>query len=310
MNTATHIIDPNSQRLYWNIYMGLEKEFLKILDVVHLDDNQVSIYSLKIAELLLRTAVEIESISKDLYILAGGDSSKNPIYFDTDCIAFLEQKWGIENRIVFINSPYVYLSKDKMTMRPLRNASKRGKCAWKKAYNAIKHNGRVDIKQGNVENLMFALAALYLLNLCFKGMAGPIEIGGETAIPKFDASFGSSLFSIGVGDAREQVSSKGIKTKHGNFDDSTFLITTNEESAKKFIDGMAAVSVQLNDNLRGQVERVREDPQYEQEFERRKQAELHKLQPQIQTIFNETWHLIKYEAMLNVHQFANRGIAP
>ena len=52
--------------LYWPIYKKIEKEIVELSNHIHFDDNQLSVYSVKIVELLIRCVVEIEAISKDL----------------------------------------------------------------------------------------------------------------------------------------------------------------------------------------------------------------------------------------------------
>lgn len=54
--------------LYWPIYKKIEKEIVELSNHIHFDDNQLSVYSVKIVELLIRCVVEIEAISKDLYL--------------------------------------------------------------------------------------------------------------------------------------------------------------------------------------------------------------------------------------------------
>lgn len=85
--------------LYWPIYKNLEKNLLELSQFIHFSDDQESVYSLYISDLLIRTAVEIEAISKELYKLTGGnmkpvdDSGKErTLYFDTDCIQHLDLK--------------------------------------------------------------------------------------------------------------------------------------------------------------------------------------------------------------------------
>lgn len=53
--------------LYWPVYKNLEKEFLKLADYIHISDDQTSIYSMHIADSIVRCAVEIEALSKELY---------------------------------------------------------------------------------------------------------------------------------------------------------------------------------------------------------------------------------------------------
>ena len=47
---------------YWNVYKSLEKELIALSEVIHIDDNQLGVYSMKIADLLL----EIENIRKTM----------------------------------------------------------------------------------------------------------------------------------------------------------------------------------------------------------------------------------------------------
>jgi len=53
--------------IYWQLYRNLEREFLSLAEVIHIDDEQFDVYSMHIADLLTRTVVEIETISKRLY---------------------------------------------------------------------------------------------------------------------------------------------------------------------------------------------------------------------------------------------------
>lgn len=95
--------------LYWNVYKSLERELLSLAEIIHIDDSQLDVYSMKIADLLIRTTVEIESISKELYFREGGTKPDDKdLYFDTDCLALLESKWslskssyGFKSNIIF-----------------------------------------------------------------------------------------------------------------------------------------------------------------------------------------------------------------
>lgn len=72
--------------LYWQVYRNLEKEFLALTEVIHIDDHQLeTVYSMRIADMLVRTAVEIESLSKHLYMQNGGPKTDpKKIFFATD----------------------------------------------------------------------------------------------------------------------------------------------------------------------------------------------------------------------------------
>ena len=72
-------------QLFWNAYKRLEKEVLALSEVIHFDDHQRSVYSSKIGDLLVRSVIEIESLSKVLFDAEGGiRPSDRDLYFDTD----------------------------------------------------------------------------------------------------------------------------------------------------------------------------------------------------------------------------------
>ena len=82
--------------LYWSVYKNLEKELIELSNHIHIDDKQLNVYSMKIAELLLRTVVEVESLAKELYLCNDGSKGDDKdLYFDTDCLEFLRQKWNL-----------------------------------------------------------------------------------------------------------------------------------------------------------------------------------------------------------------------
>lgn len=156
--------------LFWPVYKNLEKELLLLAENIHIDDKQLNVYSVKIAELLIRTAVEIEAISKELYFQNGGTGKKDEIYFDTDCIQHLENKWSITKKEIIVASPYLYFEKDKnKILAPLKKVNIRGKGDWKKAYQAVKHDRANSLAKGNLKSFIDALGSLYILNIYYKG---------------------------------------------------------------------------------------------------------------------------------------------
>ena len=71
------------QNIYWAIYKNLEKELISLTNVIHFDDEQLPCYSSKFIDLLIRICIEIESISKQLYLSNQGTtySNENEMYF-------------------------------------------------------------------------------------------------------------------------------------------------------------------------------------------------------------------------------------
>ena len=63
--------------LYWPMYKNLESELLELSNYIHFSDDQESVYSPHISDLLIRTASEIEAIAKELYQRTGGNMNPN-----------------------------------------------------------------------------------------------------------------------------------------------------------------------------------------------------------------------------------------
>ena len=154
--------------LYWPIYKNLELEVIELSNKIHFDDSQIGVYSVKITELLIRCSVEIDAISKDLFFRNGGiEPTIGDLYFDTDCLNLLENKWLLSKKEVLVSSSNFYFTDaENRILTPLRKANLRGTSSadWKKAYQAVKHNRSVNLSKGNIKNLLRAMAALFLLN--------------------------------------------------------------------------------------------------------------------------------------------------
>lgn len=186
--------------LYWNVYRSLERELLDIADTIHIDDKQLSTYSTRIANLLVRTVIEIESISKELYFREGGSKPDDrDLYFDTDCLALLESKWTLSKKVVMISNPILYtIDPSNQRFIPLHKASKRGTSGsdWKKAYQAVKHDRSASLSWGNIKHFTRALGALFLLNLYYKDQR--FDLYKDEEPRDFDEQLGSSIFSIKI----------------------------------------------------------------------------------------------------------------
>lgn len=120
--------------LFWPVYKNLEKEFLNIADYIHFSDDQTKVYSMHIADLIVRCSIEIEAISKELYLQIGGDPSpvnntgdKRDLYFDTDCLDLLKQKWSLSKKQVIVSATTFYFTNESNRIfTPLKKANKRG----------------------------------------------------------------------------------------------------------------------------------------------------------------------------------------
>lgn len=236
----------NEYNLYWSVYKNLEKEFLELANFIHFSDDQLKVYSMHIADLIVRCSIEIESISKELYFELGGDKNpldenrnKRDLYFDTDCLELLERKWHITKKHVIVSAPtFYFLNESNKIFAPLHKANKRGSSGskWKQAYQAVKHNRKESLKKATIENLMYAMGALYILNLYYKDEIIPIGRIYRSN-NSFDNRVGSDIFSISTYSA----TSLSMSTIMGDdsiqssneLDSAVYIIKYDDESFKE-----------------------------------------------------------------------------
>lgn len=149
------------EQYYWNAYKRLEQEVMALAESIHVCDDQLKVYSMRIGELLVRAAIETEALVKVLYHANGGTkSSGKELYFDTDCFALLEEKWKISKKTIFVTATNFYLEDDvNRVLKPLHKSFKRGTSSsdWQKAYQAVKHDRSHNLKSGNLRNLILAM---------------------------------------------------------------------------------------------------------------------------------------------------------
>ncbi|MGY5749396.1 hypothetical protein ACXHQO_23420 [Vibrio antiquarius] len=234
--------------LYWPIYKNLEKEAVELSNWVHFDDKQLSVYSVKISELLIRCSVEIESISKDLYLENGGaQPEEGDLYFDTDCLKFLDEKWNLSKKVVIPSSPnFHFETENNKCLKPLHKSFKRGTSGsdWKKAYQAVKHERVKSLTKGNLGNLLRALGALFILNLYYKKEV--FSLGKDSAGNTFSASCGSDLFSVLV-HKQAGHDGNGVYIKTEDFDSSIYYVNWTHETGAEFQNSMNNMNKRINE---------------------------------------------------------------
>lgn len=234
--------------LYWPVYKNLEKEVLKIADYIHFSDDQTKVYSIHIADLIVRCSIEIESISKELYLKLDGnenpindDGSKRDLYFDTDCLELLERNWKLSKKQVMISATTFYFVDEKnKVLSPLYKANKRGSSGskWKQAYQAVKHSRKVSLKKATIENLLHAMGSLYILNLYYRDEIfdiGRVYMGTS----EFDNCVGSDIFSVFTFNATTLAMAQYMndscisELQNNNFDKSIYIVKYDDKSFKE-----------------------------------------------------------------------------
>lgn len=235
--------------MFWPVYKNLEKEILSLADRIHFTDKQANVYSVYIADLLVRIVIEIEAISKELYLQIGGNPQpidksgyKRDLYFDTDCLKMLNDNWNLDKKKVSIVASNFYFSNEEnYIIKPLYKSGMRGSsgCKWKQGYQAVKHDRKNSLDKATIINMLNAMAALYILNLYYK--EEKIIIGNSyMSTHVFDNRLNSEIFSIFVYEAVVIKRSTDLSLKmddscivntHGiNLDEAVYIIKFDDLS--------------------------------------------------------------------------------
>lgn len=163
------------KNLYWPIYKNLEKEVLLLADSIYFCDEQIDVYSVKIAEVLLRASAELESLIKDLYRKEKKHEPETP----GKALIELNKLWKLDRKIVDISALNMYFQKgSNRTLAPFQynNGDKND---FYSIYNAVKHDRAKNISKANIRILLNLMAALYLLNLYFKDEKEKVRFNTE-----------------------------------------------------------------------------------------------------------------------------------
>jgi hypothetical protein len=196
---------------------------------IHIDDNQLNVYSLNISDLILRAAVEIESISKDLYLENGGTKT-GQIKYDEDAIKLLNQIFLLDKKVVIISSTNCFLLQ--RTIFPFvknekRTGTERQTFGWNNSYQNLKHDRGNSLRFASVKYLFDIMAALFLLNIYLKNEA--FVLGRDSQSTTFPINLGSEIFSISL-HKWFRYDGKGVYGRKENFDECVYITKMTDES--------------------------------------------------------------------------------
>ena len=74
--------------MYMPVYEKIEKEIIELSSSIFFVDELAKVYSLNIANLIIRCAIEIESLIKDIYRKEKGCDPKSP----GDCLTWMDSE--------------------------------------------------------------------------------------------------------------------------------------------------------------------------------------------------------------------------
>lgn len=296
-------------QLFWQTYLNLEKELLEVAKYIYITDTvtsyskgslitlscktQLDTFSPHIADLLIRTCIEIEAISKELYFDFGGkkDRGDKDLFFDEDCLKLIDIKCKTHQKVVMVSCPSFNLTKEEnLHFKPLREAHKRQGTDWERAYQAVKHDRYTSISQGTVKNLLHAMGALYLLNFYYKNVKLTSKY---LEVCKIDFSLGSSLFSVKQPNDRYVISiiNNQDVTDLLQSDESPFVMKYTDSYYKQILDANNTMLEEMNRYWLSQPEL--QEPEFIQQMIQAKAKEEKNPQQRVVPIWELAQHRLR-----------------
>jgi hypothetical protein len=159
------------EKYFWPIFLKIENEFKELCYYIEVVPDQLEVYSINIAELILRTVAEVENVAKQICMAENIEfvdkhgNERTFVRFQ-EYIDKLNEVFDLQNKAVSVIydqiNPFTYETK----LLPFKTTN--GKNTWYSAYNSIKHNRVQNFEKANLGNFIDALSALFLLNLIYR----------------------------------------------------------------------------------------------------------------------------------------------
>ena len=163
------------QEFFWPIYSQIEKEFIDISYCINIDRRQLSVYSIKIADLILRAVSECENIAKaickkeKIKFLNKKRRVRKIVKFH-EYVEAVDKVFSINRKLVnfvFDNADQNTFDEKLMPFYREKDGDSFKTWSWYSAYNAIKHDRVRNYRKANLNNLINSMAALFLLNIYY-----------------------------------------------------------------------------------------------------------------------------------------------
>ena len=133
----------------------MENEFINTTEFVMLDENNFETFSIEYQKLLLAIGSECEIIFRELCGFASDDRSKN--------IADFRDEIKSSNLMDLNNHVHIMGVSSLSSIEPFGETWPNQTPTWWREYNNVKHGRTLNYKKANLENVLYTLASLYLL---------------------------------------------------------------------------------------------------------------------------------------------------
>ncbi len=151
---------------YWRYFLSIEEDFIKTLRYVDLSNDNYQTYSIEYTRLLISTCAEIETMLKLLCKSTGSNCDKYNIsklkkkLYEHEFCLMHEAEVNLSNYEIDEIIPFASWEKDDSKGKPVAPE-------WWRAYNNIKHDRDDKFKEANLENVIYAIAGLFIVEMYY-----------------------------------------------------------------------------------------------------------------------------------------------
>ena len=134
-------------------YFTLERDLVRLFEYVEPADSNLGVFSIRLHEMLLRAAIEVEANCKAILVANGYRQARDWNISDYRKVDKSSRLSDYELKVIIWRSaPRV--------IRPFAEWAQGSSTAWYLAYNAVKHDRHRQFEQANIENTVTAVAAV------------------------------------------------------------------------------------------------------------------------------------------------------
>lgn len=190
------------ERLFFQIYQSLEKELLDMTDYIHFSERNLNVYSVKLANFILRANVETESLLKELlkrtdyYNGLSSDKEKNKA-LEKRSYTEVNSVYNLDKKTIYIASEIFYFQGEYSEPFKPFEYEKNGKNSYE-IYNAIKHDKVNNLEKADLETAINMLGTIFILNLCFYPSLAYKKDNDRSKIFRGRKAFIEPLFLSGI----------------------------------------------------------------------------------------------------------------
>lgn len=144
-------------------FLLLEKDFINLKNYIEVSEKNFKTYSFELSKLLQLACSEIDSVCR--LLCNNIDSSNN--YFDEAIYSgkITDYKKVILKKYPKLIQSEVIVSDLDDSIKPWAEWANSNSPEWWKSYNHVKHYRHSKFEEANLENTIYALSALMILNL-------------------------------------------------------------------------------------------------------------------------------------------------